>query len=379
MSAARHIPELDGLRGVAVAGVMLMHFIGGIQPQTTIERGVAKVATYGVWGVDLFFVLSGFLITGILFDAKGSKGYFTNFYARRTLRIFPLYYAILLLLFVLLPTSLLVRVDPALLGAREAQAWVWPYLTNVYIAKEGSFALPYLSHFWSLAVEEHFYLVWPFVVAYLSRGAAMRLCVILGLGATCLRIALSASGVNETSIFVLTPCRLDTLCAGAYLALATRSPMGATIGHRASTLMWLSGALTFACSAWHAVLGTADAFVLPLRSLAMALFFGFLIFAVCEEHGPALLKRLLRAQWLRTLGKYSYGLYVFHGLIAYWMHSRGGLTATFTRMFGSHGLAMLLEVVVGLAASVLISVLSFEFFERPMLKLKSKFAYAGST
>lgn len=377
MSAARHIPELDGLRGVAVAGVMLMHFIGSIPPQTPLENAIFKAATYGVWGVDLFFVLSGFLITGILYDAKGSKGYFQNFYARRTLRIFPLYYAILLLIFVLIPASLLVRVDPALLGAREAQAWVWPYLTNIYLARAGSFALPYISHFWSLAVEEHFYLVWPFVVAYLSRGAVMRWCVVLGLAATSLRIGLGLAGVNATAIFVLTPCRLDTLCAGAFLALAARGPLGAAIAARLNLAVWLSGGATFVASAWHAVVGTADVFVLPLRGLTMALFFGLVVYAVCDERGPALLKRPLRARWLRSLGKYSYGLYVFHGLISYWMHSRH-ITASLTQMLGSHGLAMAVEVTLGLTASIVISVLSFEFFERPLLKLKDRFAY-GST
>ena len=378
MSTPRHIPELDGMRGVAVFGVMIMHFIGGIHPQGFAERAVAKAATYGVWGVDLFFVLSGFLITGILFDAKGSKAYFRNFYARRTLRIFPLYYAILLLLFVLIPPFVLMRMDPALLGAREAQAWVWPYLTNIYLARAGSFALPYISHFWSLAVEEHFYLVWPFVVAYLARGTVMRWCVILGLFSTCLRIVLSVVGVNDTAIFVLTPCRLDTLCAGGFLALAVRGPLGAAISQRISPLIGVSGAATFVTSAWHAAVGSGDSVVLPLRGLFMALFFGFLIFAVCDENGPALLKRPLRAGWLRTLGKYSYGLYVFHGLISYWMHSRGHLEETLTQMLGSHGLAMAAEVVIGLVASIFISVLSFEFFERPMLKLKSKFAYGGA-
>lgn len=220
--------------------------------------------------------------------------------------------------------------------------------------------------------------MWPFVVGFLARGAVMRWCVGLGVVAVALRIALSLSGVNETSIFVLTPCRLDTLCAGAFLALATRGPLGASISQRIAPLLWLSGGATFGLSAWHAAVGSADSLVLPLRGLAMALFFGFVIFAVCDQGGPELLKRPMRAKWLRWLGKYSYGLYVFHGLISFWMHSRGHLEESLTAATGSHGLAMVGEVTIGLAASILVSVLSFEFFERPMLKLKSKFEYAGA-
>src|SRR4051812_15798005 len=90
-SQVRHVPELDGVRGVAILGVMVLHFVGGLTAHGPIERIAVKLSSYGVWGVDLFFVLSGFLITGILHEAKGAPHYFRNFYARRTLRIFPLY------------------------------------------------------------------------------------------------------------------------------------------------------------------------------------------------------------------------------------------------------------------------------------------------
>src|SRR5258708_3524727 len=97
------MPGLDGVRGLAILMVMAVHFVGDVVPQDKIERFAARIANYGVGGVDLFFVLSGFLITGILFDSAASRHYYRNFYARRTLRIFPLYYGVLFVLFVAAP------------------------------------------------------------------------------------------------------------------------------------------------------------------------------------------------------------------------------------------------------------------------------------
>src|SRR5215470_18051066 len=100
---AGHLPGLDGVRGLAILMVMAVHFVGDATPHNFGERLAVKLGSYGVLGVDLFFVLSGFLITGLLLDSKGDPHYFRNFYARRTLRIFPLYYTVLALLFLALP------------------------------------------------------------------------------------------------------------------------------------------------------------------------------------------------------------------------------------------------------------------------------------
>src|SRR6185503_15568764 len=139
---------------------------------------VTKITGYGVWGVDLFFVLSGFLITGILLETKGRPGYFRNFYIRRTLRIVPLYYAVLALLFFVLPIGMFAQYDASLLQMHSVQGWLWSYLSNYRLGPETSFSIPYVSHFWSLAVEEHFYLLWPTVILLLSRRAALWGCVL---------------------------------------------------------------------------------------------------------------------------------------------------------------------------------------------------------
>ena len=163
-----HLPGLDGVRGLAILMVMAVHFVGDATPHNLAERVAVKLGNYGVLGVDLFFVLSGFLITGLLLDAKGDPHYFRNFYARRTLRIFPLYYAVLALLLLVLPR--VIALPLALDESRMHQAWLWTYTANFFIAAKASWALPYVSHFWSLAIEEHFYLVWPLVVFSFRRA-----------------------------------------------------------------------------------------------------------------------------------------------------------------------------------------------------------------
>ena len=219
--ARPHLPVLDGVRGAAILMVLCVHFIGDAPAYTAMERALVKVANYGIWGVDLFFVLSGFLITGILYDSKGSPRYFRDFYVRRTLRIFPLYYGVLVILFLVLP-ALPAPYPPALAESAHHQAWLWLYSSNVYLAIHRAWVLPYVGHFWSLAVEEQFYLIWPLVVLSFGRRWLLRICVVVAVLALALRTGLSAAGAGDVAQVVLTPCRFDALCAGGFLALAVR-------------------------------------------------------------------------------------------------------------------------------------------------------------
>jgi peptidoglycan/LPS O-acetylase OafA/YrhL len=161
-----YIPAFDGLRAVAIIGVLLFH-LGG----TTFSVG---------WtGVILFFVLSGYLITGILLDAKGSGGYFRNFYIRRALRIFPAYYLVLLLtaatIYIVAPTSPVF--GP---GAFEWNYFIF-YVQNYWLGIQ-AYQTPLagiLGHTWTLAIEEQFYLIWPAIVYFLGRRALVVFCIAL--------------------------------------------------------------------------------------------------------------------------------------------------------------------------------------------------------
>src|SRR5512137_2924489 len=215
-----HHPALDGMRGVAVLMVLAFHLLHVDGEGGTLERAILGATRSGWAGVDLFFVLSGFLITGILLDARGGPGYFRAFYARRVLRIFPLYYAYLAVLFLAVPALL-----PALDVRRETQGWLWTYLGNVLFAREGGFqASPFTGHFWSLAVEEQFYLFWPFLVWLLPRRWLAAACLGLVAGAFALRFAIHRTTFNATAAYVLTPARMDALAMGALVAIAAREP-----------------------------------------------------------------------------------------------------------------------------------------------------------
>ena len=160
VSSRKHIPALDGVRAVAVLLVICFHFwqVFTYGPYSL----VGKIAMWGQTGVDLFFVLSGFLITGILLDTKGSPSFLRNFYARRILRIFPLYYATLLTIYLIGPLFRWSAWVP-----ENQSLWFWTYLQNLPMTfAPGHVAGP--EHFWSLAVEEQFYMVWPFLVLRLD-------------------------------------------------------------------------------------------------------------------------------------------------------------------------------------------------------------------
>jgi len=366
------LPGLDGLRGCAILLVMAVHFVGNATPRTWAERLAVKLSSYGLLGVDLFFVLSGFLITGLLLDAKGDPHYFRNFYARRTLRIFPLYYAVLALLFLVLPR--VAALPLPLEESRVHQAWLWTYTANFFIAAHASWALPYVSHFWSLAIEEHFYLVWPLVVFTVRREALERICLAVAGAALALRIALSLLGMSELSVSVLTPCRLDAISVGALLAALARREGGATLLlRRSGTAALAAGGAVLLVSAFCAATRIGLPVLHPVRGTLYAVFFGALLLLAARPPEEGLLARAFQGPWLRTFGKYSYGLYIYQGILSFHM---GEMRAQdrLAAMLGSNALAMTGQSVLGVGVSLALAALSYEVFEKRFLALKKLFA-----
>lgn len=216
-----HIPALDGIRGVAIILVLLVHFIPPVAMQWRLAEWFMKIFSTGGWiGVDLFFVLSGFLITGILLKTRSQPDYFKNFYIRRTLRIAPVYFLALFILFGVLPFFIS---TPRFSILQENQLYTWLYATNIGLltagrdAMDSDVAAPAI--YWSLAVEEHFYLVWPAVVFLCSIRTIKRVCFsLIGVAIVIRLVGVLVSDGEKNMFFYQTPCRMDGLAAGALVA-----------------------------------------------------------------------------------------------------------------------------------------------------------------
>jgi peptidoglycan/LPS O-acetylase OafA/YrhL len=375
IAAALHrtMPSLDGLRGLAIAGVLAAHFLNPWPLLTAADRTVIAVVGLGWAGVDLFFVLSGFLITGILVDTLGAAGWWPAFLARRTLRIFPLYYLALVVFWWTGPMAGLVDVWTL----RRWGWWYWSYLGNwAFAARE---TIPSLSHLWSLAVEEQFYLLWPLVV-WLARGRRLAV-VAAGLfaaGPALRYLIVEVSGWPAGSAYRVTPGRIDQLALGALLAVLFRSAAGRTWLNASWRPVAAAGALSFLVLGW--ALGPFDMHRAPLEIWSHTLlglaFAGLLAGAVAGEGTGGPLQRFLAAAPWQVLGRYSYGLYVIH----YFVHEAAvaglrrwpaGAAALDARA------GVLAYAVAASAVSLGLAWLSWHLVERRFLALKSRFVARG--
>jgi len=366
-----HVPALDGLRGLAILLVMLLHFVGNTTATNGLERGLVYLTGQGLVGVDLFFVLSGFLITGILFDSK-DEHFFRNFYVRRTLRIFPLYYGVLIVCFIVLPaagfsTAALDELD-------QNQAWLWLYGANFRHALEGRWALSYLNHFWSLAIEEHFYLVWPVLVWFTRSRPTALLWTSLGIAAGS-RIAgvVAAAWSPSPTIALMTPFQLQGIAFGGALAILARLPGGAdAIGRWTPRVAIGAAAALTGGFVLHRFGGAGEVLFGALRPTLFILLLACLMsFGVFYPN--SLPSQLLRGRMLRFLGTYSYGLYVYHHFVSYYFLERGTEFALAERL-GSHTVAVLVQATAGFAISILAAMASYHLYEKRFLALKDRFA-----
>jgi peptidoglycan/LPS O-acetylase OafA/YrhL len=371
MARTGRLPVLDGMRGIAILPVMILHFTlyGGPAPASGADLLVHRVAMAGWIGVDLFFVLSGFLITGILFGAKGGRGYFRTFYLRRLLRIAPLYYGTLAVFLVLLPA--LWPGHKGLAWLRGEGFWYWTFLLNFRIAGTGWPDFGALGHFWSLAVEEQFYLLWPVAVFLLNRRSLMALCAACMVVAVTARFALHLAG-NPPAAFVLAPARLDALAAGAFLALLVRGPGGMSAAVRwAKPAVVAGGAGLLALFLWKRGLPAADPAVSVAGQALLAVFFTGVLALALAARPESRSGRWLAAPGLVFFGRYSYGLYVLHHPLLFLKPAALSFDL-FPTVLGSRLPGWLLFVAGGISVSVALSLLSWHLWEKPFLDLKDR-------
>lgn len=298
------IAVLDGFRGFAILIVTLYRFAEVAFTSELIGNLPHKLIHIGSAGVDFFFVLSGFLITGILLDAKQQGGsYFGRFYYRRTLRIFPLYFATLAVLLLLLPNALGNRVIVDDLQGNPLHLWI--YTVNLDIAWQNAWNYGRLNHFWSLAIEEQFYIVWPLVVFWLVPKKLLRACIVL-LGVCALaRIGFSIADLGEVAEKNFTLFRLDGLLMGATAALGVRRV--SSLSPYYSRFRIGFGAL-LVLYAGTLLLGKYD---FSVRYTVVSAVAAMLLLMTLASPQGAIERRFLENRFLRSLGKYSYAMYVF--------------------------------------------------------------------
>jgi len=382
-AALPRIAVLDGVRGVAILLTLMFH---------SFDTGLS-LAIFGERGVDLFFVLSGFLITGILIETRDSQHYFRNFIARRAVRILPLYYLfIVLMLFALpeiaklLPSSIQLPEEFDKLQAGPDGLWtVWVYLQN-FVLGRGPQSLPGLGHLWSLAVEEQFYLFWPVVIWFLPAERRFKVFAWGVLATLVLRTGLLWSGaMGEHGTYgarEYTFNRLDTLLLGALGALYVRH--GEARRQMAPMFAWLRKRWVVWPILFIGILPNAKIDALPESffpniaygpglTLISMVFLAYVVRAAEGDLSPRL-ERFTSWRGNLVLGKYSYAIYLFHYPIAHTMQARmhgrfqvGGADLTIVGSVISMG--------VTTAASLLIARVTWSLWEQPWLRLKRRFAY----
>jgi peptidoglycan/LPS O-acetylase OafA/YrhL len=340
---------------------------------TAIDRFVGFWTLSGWAGVDLFFVLSGFLITGILYDSRGSTGYFRNFYARRILRIFPLYYAVVAFSLLILPHLPHWKLDN-LARINGDELWYWTFLSNFSIGTHAEFRHGILDISWSLAIEEQFYLTWPILVLVLSRRRLIALCCALFVLALAWRSALIVAGASPITISVLTPGRLDALATGAFVALLARTEAGLPrLKTWASATVVGSAAVLLAVAAWNGGFNPYTAPMAMFGYTALAILFGAVLVLVITAEPTWKRIRLLEQPALVAFGKYSYALYLFHLPIRAVLRDKVYAPDQFMVIMGSSLPGQLIFYISATLVSFAAAWLSWHLFERHLLALKRYF------
>jgi len=368
IAARAHIPALDGLRGIAIL-LVIPHNADIFSDSASWLWPIALIAHAGWIGVQLFFVLSGFLITRNLLDTRRDANYLRSFYVRRALRIFPLYFLTLFVGLIVLPH--VVQFSPEALASHRHQMWLWTFLSNW--AQPFGAAVVGFSHFWSLAVEEQFYLVWPFVVLFAAGTRLFWVSVVVAVAAFVSRVVLMQAGAVPDMLYMFTNCRMDALALGAAGAALSLTPafMQWLAGNIRALYLSIFGVLVAAALFSHSY-SVYDSRTLIVGQTLLAGAFAVLIVSVGSIPARSFghfLRRMFETGWLQTVGRYSFAMYVFHMpiLVAYGdsLHSALSFAGSATP---------LLYALSAIVLSFLAGLVSYHLLEKHFLRLKAALA-----
>jgi len=377
-TSGKHWPALDGLRAAILVLVALRHFNTFWQPENLLEYAYMIGVHLSVPGLDVFFALSGFLITGILIDSKGRDGYYRNFYMRRALRIFPVYYFFLIVWFLVLP-NVLPGDTSDLKFPVSTQAWYWTYTTNFLIAiKGGDFPPPRTYHLWSLALEEQFYFIWPAVIAACSMKTFKKVIIGCFFASFLFRVGVYLSGSIYQWGFLMLPGHMDAIMTGCMLTLLVREPAWRGRLERWCKPVWWVGM----CAIGGIMLVSSafipdDPFTLTFGLTISAIVAAATVMSVISLSTDGIVYKLLSHPITTKVGGYSYAWYIFHWPVMLLINRAGLDIAWFNAHIPTRLGAQLAHTAFFMSTALAVAVASWYLIETPALKLKRFFPYGN--
>jgi peptidoglycan/LPS O-acetylase OafA/YrhL len=376
-SSSRRIPQLDGLRGIAILLVVLLHYtMFSVHESKYIWLNkLMRICGFGWSGVDLFFVLSGFLIGGILLEAKNSESYFRTFYVRRVCRIFPLYYAWLLVFVVVLVAGILLGRSPEIFAARDLFRFSrYLFFLQNFFANMTLLERIWLSPAWSLAVEEQYYLIAPLLIRFLSTRKLAKVLLATVVIAPVLRFVVSVTFGDSSNLFatIWMPCRADNLALGMLGAIAVRSTSFEEFLRKRP--WFLIGAAI--------VLGTAVLLMMPLYfrpgdrfaltvGLSVLALFWLAVLLLIFYQPRNFVTKVCQWQFLQRAGTLSYCVYLIHSTVNVYVHAFFRLELP-PMMLDWRGF---LATVVAAVLVWGIAEFSWRYFEKPLLRRGHRYSY----
>jgi peptidoglycan/LPS O-acetylase OafA/YrhL len=364
---------LDGVRGIAVLLVMAFHFCSRLSLENPFQHAARGVFDIGWTGVDLFFVLSGFLITGILTDSRGNENYFKSFYIRRALRIFPLYFLSLALYWLIVPALWhALRYGIPIFPEFSAFKWNLPfqlqyvfYLQNIPGITPNHPGPNPLIHYWSVAVEEQYYLVWPLIVFFCSPKRLVRVACALCISVIMLRIGLFRSGVNPAIIYSNTLTRLDGLLIGGIAAIGVRDKVWSSrMKKHVWWFQWLPVVLFPLLRLMGPLKTTAPFMVTVGYTLNSLAYTGVILSVVLTTGSKSRLQMITSNRLLVVAGKYSYAAYLLHPIVEKMV---ADLEGCFQLVLPGP-----VHMLIAIGMTLLVSAASYELVEKHFLRLKQK-------